>query len=99
MGAAVGLLKLPFTAAWSLVKLLFLPVLTVAAVGLVLGSGSVWFSAVVLVCGLWALALVRLWRIQFRGVVRSLAWGTVRVSGLGEGRRRARRGRRGGGRR
>lgn len=94
MGTAVGLLRLPFTAAWSLVKLLFLPVVLVAAAGLVLGTGSVWFGAVVLVCGLWALALVRLWWLQLRGVLRSLARGTVHVAGLG-GRRR----RRGGGRR
>ncbi len=34
MGTAVGLLKLPFTAAWSLVKLLFLPVVIVVSIGI-----------------------------------------------------------------
>lgn len=98
MGTAVGLLRMPFSAAWSLVKLLFLPVLLVAAAGLVLGTGSVWFGAVVLVCALWVLALVRLWWLQLRGVLRSLARGTVHVDGL-SARRGGRRRRRGGGRR
>lgn len=97
MGTAVGLLKLPFTAAWSLMKLLFLPVVIVAVAGLLLGVGSLWFGAVLLVCGLWALALVRLWLLQLRGVLASLKRGTVHVSGF-SGRRAVRR-RRGGGRR
>lgn len=97
MGTVMGLLKLPFVALWSLVRLLFLPVLIVAAAGLVLGTGSLWFGAVVLVCGLWALALVRLWSLQLRGVLASLKRGTVRVS-RSSGRRAVRR-RRGGGRR
>lgn len=96
MGTAVGLLRLPFSVAWSLAKLLFLPVLLVAAAGLVLGTGSVWFGAVVLVCALWVLALVRLWLLQLRGVLRSLARGTVHVDGLSA--RRGGRRRRGGGR-
>ncbi len=98
MATAVRLLTLPFTAAWSLLRLLFLPVAVVAAAGLVLGTGSVWFAGSVLLCGLWALLLVRLWWLQLRGVLRSLARGTVQVDGLGRGRRRVRRRRRGGGR-
>lgn len=91
MGPVMGLLKLPFTAAWSLVKLLSLPALIVLAAGLVLGVGSLWFAAVVLVCGLWALALVRLWALQLRGVLASLKRGTVHVA-RGRGTRGRRRG-------
>lgn len=95
MGTALGLLTLPVRVAWSLVKLLALPVLLMTGAGLVLGTGSVWFAGVVLVCALWVLALVRLWLLQLRGVLRSLARGTVHVDGLGGRRRSARRRRRG----
>jgi hypothetical protein len=90
MGTALGLLTLPFRAAWSLVKLLALPVLIVAVAALVLDTGSAWFGGVLAVCGLWALALVRLWRLRLRGELRSLARGTVHVDGRG-GRERGRR--------
>jgi hypothetical protein len=91
MATAVTLLTLPFRAAWSLLRLLFLPVAVVAAAGLLLGPGSVWFGGLVLLCGLWALVLVRLWWLQLRGVLRSLARGTVQVAGPGRARPRRRR--------
>lgn len=79
MATAIELAKLPFTALWMLVKLLFLPVLITFGAWLVLDSASPWFVGIALVCGLWALALVRLWGLKLRGTLRSLGRGTVRI--------------------
>jgi len=101
MVRAVELARLPFAAGWYLLKLLVLPVLIVTVALLVLGSDSGWFVVITGLCGVWAVVLVRLWLIKLRGVLRSLARGTVRISGdhHHRGTRRRRGGRRGGGRR
>lgn len=95
MATAVELAKLPFTAGWYLLKLVFLPALIVTVAYLLLGADSVWFVGITVVCGVWALALVRLWSIKLRGVLRALGRGTVQISGddpyRGARRRRGRR--------
>lgn len=101
MATALELAKLPFTAAWYLLKLLFLPALIVTVAYLVVGPSSPWFTGIALLTAVWAAVLVRLWLIKLRGVLRSLARGTIRISGhdLHSSPRRRGRRRRGGPRR
>ena len=90
MAAAVRVATLPFRAVWRLFKLMVLPAGIVAVTWLFTGAASVWFFWTVLVCGVWALVLFNLWRVQIAGELRSLARGTVHISG-GRSRRGGRR--------
>lgn len=88
MADAVRVATFPFRVIWRLVSLLFLPTVITAVTWWIAGPGSPWFVGIALVCGLWALVLVNLWRIQTVGELRSLARGTYYVR---TGRRRRRR--------
>lgn len=88
MATAIKIATFPFRAVFRLVKLLVLPVLVVAVSWWLIGLGAAvfWVSGVLGV--VWALVMVRLWKVQVSGQLRSLARGTVHI-------RRSRRPRRG----
>lgn len=83
MADAVHVATLPFRSAWRLFKVLFLPAAIATLAWLVFGLGTPWFVVIALLCGLWALVLVKLWWIQTSGELRSLARGTVSVRRAG----------------
>ncbi|MEV6226535.1 hypothetical protein AB0L88_01430 [Saccharopolyspora shandongensis] len=93
MADAVKVATLPFRALFRLIKFLLLPALFGAlSVWLFSVLDAPWLLVLIGFCAVWALVMIRLWTVQVRGELRSLARGTVHVDR--PRRRRLRRGER-----
>lgn len=78
MPSTLALLAWPFLAAWRLIKLLFLPVGIGTGVWMLADPGP-FLTTALIVCGVWALLMLRLWFITTRGRLRSLGRGTFKL--------------------
>ncbi|MEV0089129.1 hypothetical protein [Saccharopolyspora sp. NPDC050642] len=91
MADAVRVATFPFRVLFRLVRFLFLPaVFGGLSVWMYSALGAAWLLVPIGFCVVWALVMLRLWQVQTRGELRSLARGTVHVDR--PRRRRSRRG-------
>lgn len=91
MAAAMRVATFPFRTLFRLIKFLVVPTAFGAlSVWLYTVLDQSWLLVLIGLCVLWALVMLRLWKVQVTGELRSLARGTVHVASP---RRRPRGGR------